>query len=254
MGGAFAALILAVWMFHGVMLSGYIAYPSSAVGFDVPWQVPKPLADTEARIIQAFGRSSLGAPDVVLANWDWLGPWASHMLTQRLSVLGPLGVFVSGLMLWLARAGRSRPGAWLLLPPLASLVFWFFASPDIRFLGSALWLAAAGTLALAVRPDRDRLLLKATVAFVCLGALLGVIATGNSLGFVALGGPDHGLEPLPTVPVGVFVTDSGLRVNVPVGALPCWDSPLPCTRFKRAGLRLMEPGRLAGGFELTGPF
>jgi hypothetical protein len=239
------------------MLSGYVAYPSSAIGFDVPWKVPRSLAVEDARVVQAFARDPNGKTDAVLANWDWLRPWAARTLTRGLDVLLPVGLFAFGMVVWIGRERRSpsvsAPGMLLLLPPLASLVYWFFAAPDVRFAGATIWLPAAGALALSIRPLSDMNYVKATIVFSVACAIAGLIVTSNTFGHIAYAGPDHGLHPIPDAPVHTFVTDSGLTLYAPNVRDQCWDAPLPCTPFTRANLRLLDPNNLAGGFTLTGP-
>jgi hypothetical protein len=256
-GIAAAGLLLAVWMIHGVMLSGYLAYPSSAIGFDVPWKVPGPLTDADARLVQAFARDPNGRTNAVLANWDWLRPWAARTLTRGIDVLLPIGVFVFGIVIWIGRERRRPsvmlPGLLLLLPSLASLVYWFFAAPDVRFAGATIWLPAAGALALSIRPQSDTRYVQAATVFAVVAALAGLIVTSNTFGHIGYPGPDHGLHPIPDAPIRTFVTDSGLTLYVPTASDQCWDALLPCTPFARAGLRLIDPNNIASGFMLSAP-
>jgi len=78
--------------------------------------------------------------------------------------------------------------------------------------------------------------------------LLSLVLNSTVFGHFAYPGPDHGLWPIPAVPVHKFVTSSGLTLYMPDVKDQCYDSPLPCTPFADPDLRLLESGNLAGGF------
>jgi hypothetical protein len=256
-------LVLVPWTIRGVVTSGYLAYPSTIVPFDVEWKVRRGQAVTEARAIMTWARQPHGSPDDVLAGWDWLVPWAirtaeSELKLRTVDLALPLLLCLAGILLVVRcrDQGEARPLqlALLLAPSVAALAFWFLAAPAPRFLGAIVWLLGGGTVAGAVKRSG----MSRHLAYVALlSLLLAVLVVGADVvryGFLVRPGPQHGYYPIPEVQTYDFVTDSGLTLHVPAEGDQCWDAPLPCTPYPKPDLRLRRAGDLGSGFTVAPPF
>src|SRR5687768_247931 len=67
-----AILAAVLWIAHGVVLSGYIAYPSTIGSFPVDWRTPASVIRSDADWIFAWARSPGMDPRAVLTNRDWI--------------------------------------------------------------------------------------------------------------------------------------------------------------------------------------
>jgi hypothetical protein len=266
--GGTAAVILGAWMARGVVLSGYVAFPSTVVGFPVEWRVPAGEAAEMTDWIASWARAPGKHPSEVLGKWDWFVPWL-----QRVSVpllVTPLAVCVLGLavalLLRVRRPVAAREGPWLLLvPAVGGALFWFVTAPDFRFAGALFWILAATALTLCLRELElprsvpGRLGGAATVVALALAALVGhdpMLRSCRGVVREALhrARTQPGLPPLPGADCTEYATRSGLILYVPVSGDQCWDAPLPCTPYPSPDLRLRRPGDLSGGFMLEPAF
>ncbi len=101
-----AVLTWGAWAVHGVVLSGYPAYPASLLGMPVSWRVPHFIADDESRIITAWARQPGLSPKDAFGNTRWVRPWAQRTVDDP-EVLGQILLLTSGLVaLALAQVGR----------------------------------------------------------------------------------------------------------------------------------------------------
>ncbi len=67
-------LLLGVWMFRGVLLTGYPLFPSSLLSMPVDWRLPESMVHWRQRDVMIFTRYFVHADNThSLANyWDWL--------------------------------------------------------------------------------------------------------------------------------------------------------------------------------------
>lgn len=250
----FSALILLPWCARGIILSGYPLYPVAILGFPVDWKVPLSVAQYYARGVQSWGRM----PDVPLADTRglaWLSEWLNRAMRNRVAFQVPLGISLAGLAVAFAfRSGdksrQDRPWLWLLLPSLASMVFWFLASPDLRFGQFAIW-TAAGTLGtegiLSAASANRAVYSRMSLALLLLSLVWCLVSFGWKEPYRSLLAV-KGLPPLPKVDLSLRHTSSGLAVYVPAHGNQCWDSPIPCTPYFDTTLRLRIGSSLRSGF------
>jgi len=268
-------LVLVPWMIRGIILSGYIAYPISLGSFPVEWRIPRSDVIEVADVIQAWGREP-GIDSQLVSGWSWLGPWLRRLSMSYVDVVVPLLLTVVG---WLAgfyyMRTKSPPEItripWLfLLPPVASLIFWFLTAPNLRFAGSLFWILAAGTITLAAQeldnPTRRQLFRFASLSVLAMaaGLLPFSMVNGKSTAFRAMLNDKNPLkafgtlyvesafDPAPQGDWKTFVTRSGLTIYVPQNGTQCWDAPLPCARRALPNLRLRREGDISRGFILEG--
>jgi len=254
------AVLLLPWFARSIILSGYPLFPATIFAFPVPWKVPLSAARWYALGTQSWGRG----PDshfVDTQGLHWLGDWLNHALRNRPSFQVPLAISLAGLAIALFlrfRQGKPRPACpqlSLLLPGLAGIIFWFAASPDLRFAQFAIWTTAAtlgawGIVSLDFQrpPSHTR---PAHTGIILAALFLSLIWCLISLGWKE---PIHALSgvqqppPLPKPALILRHTLSGLPVYVPAQGNQCWDAPLPCTPYFDESLRLRNDSSLRSGF------
>jgi hypothetical protein len=255
---ALSILIMVPWCARGIILSGYPFFPALVLAFPVAWKIPLSAARWFAIGIQSWGRM----PDVPFRDTQglhWLGDWLNHALRNRPSFQVPLAISLVGLVVALTNRfhGKSHPVCrWLslLFPSIVSIIFWFAASPDLRFAQFAIWTTAAtlgawGIVSLDLRFPRSRSnLVLATLVLLSIWCLASF---GWKEPLLAL----RGVHRPPPLPVPTFIlqhTLSGLAVYVTAPGEQCWDAPLPCTPYFDPSLRLRDGSSIRWGFSSEG--
>ena len=132
------------YLARNVMLSGWLLYPSTAVGiFDTGWRVPRDIASYDYKEIQVYGRGYTDVSRFDEGITEWFGDWFSGMSsTDRLLIAAAIvGVvyFVIKCMYYVCRRLKAREG--LNLPRemyteavlCAGFVFWLLTSPLMRY-------------------------------------------------------------------------------------------------------------------------
>lgn len=251
------AIVLLPWMIRGVILSGYIVYPSTVGSFPVEWRMPHDSVLNEANWVRSWARTPGVHWNKVLSNWDWFKPWAFRMLKRHFDIVTPLAlaavacVFTLACRLIRKSKRKRRVIQWLfLLSPIASLVFWFLTAPDPRFAGACFWLLGVGAITLAVDEFNGSKRTAILYIILCLSILLFIIPHYRNRDWVIGPGENNGFHVTPRVDLKTFVTSSGLIIYVPQKGDQCWDAPLPCTPYPNASLRLRHEGDIRRGFIL----
>jgi hypothetical protein len=255
---AISAAILVPWCIRGMLLSGYPFFPSTAFGFPVDWKVPAGIAKYYARGVQSFGRD----PDAYFLKdtegWKWLGNWLAHAVRNRPAFQTPTLVAVCGSFVALAAQrgakaplyrGRQRV-LWLLLPSLAGIVFWFLLGPDLRFGQFAIWTMAAtlGTVGIVALEERSSAAGRRTASAGILGLMMWCLVSFGWIPPYRELATTEPLSRLRRMDVIEKETRTGLRVQMPVQGIDCWDAALPCAAIFDETLRLRKPGDMRWGF------
>jgi hypothetical protein len=245
-------------------LSGWIQFPLSIYGFDVPWRSPDPLWSRAATLGYHRNPHDLwGSVD----GWAWIEPWAverfRHWETYEIAALLVGAVVIC----WVAihRVGpafRPRALAALVFPSILGVIFWFaFTPPAYRFawgilfslgvipVGWSLWLLARvrPTFWVNLTMAGAALPIIAVTLFSCFYRMdLGSMTVEREwrLGPISL---PYLIAPITTADVEAFTTDSGLTLLQPTGSDQCWTSFPLCTPEPSAGIRLRGSG-LESGF------
>lgn len=260
--GAVAAIVAVT--LRDRVLSGWVQFPLSIYGFDVPWRTPDPLWNRAATL--GFHRNSRdlwGSVD----GWAWIGPWfvdrAQQWETYELAAL--LVVALGACLVAFHRVGpafRPRTLAALVLPSIVGVIFWFaFTPPAYRFawgilfslgvipIGWSLWLLS-----------RAKCSPWMNVTFV--GAALPIMAITLLSTFFRLDvasmtaerewrlGPvgfRYLVTPITEADVRTFTTQSGLTLQLPTQSDQCWASYPLCTPQPSPLVRVAGTG-LESGF------
>ncbi len=223
---ALGAGMVAVWMFHGIFLSGYPVYPLTLGAVNVDWRLPASQAEAEYGWIWAWAR----IPKIPAAEMpaDWVLTWLTKLPHNADFVL-PV---TFGLCL-LPFALRRRLRLSFFLPIACGLLYWFLTAPDVRFAMGLFWLTCAAVIDAAIPARLNRL------------AGYGLIAL---CGFMAL----FHIPPIQIVVdnYSAFTIPGGTINVVNPGDDGCFEFPLPCTPQGRTitQLEYRAPGQLAQGF------
>jgi hypothetical protein len=246
------------WMARGVLLSGYVAYPSTLGAFDIEWAVPHENVVQMERQIKGWARMPGGTLwRGALDTWDWIVPWFRRLVTsgkESIQVAVPLTIallmFSYTLLSHLVRRKWCATSWWrhlILMPWLGGIVFWFFTAPDPRFLGAAGWILAASSVTLIYCPSSQthvsKLLRVGSCLCFCISVFLVVKCNYHMYG----PGPDKGFHPAPDSHLKEYFTKSGLKLYVP-NRTACWYGPLVYTPWPDPNIRLREESDLASGF------
>ncbi|MEO0562107.1 MAG: hypothetical protein AAF125_08335, partial [Chloroflexota bacterium] len=247
------ALLAGPWLAHGVVTSGYPAFPTVLGAFPVDWIVPCFAANDEATWVYSWARQPFGDPAEVLSGWAWLRPWIVQTFSQDMLIVTPALVTGVGVATALVGCVKVRRWWWAAAPHIATLIFWFFSAPDPRFLGATPWSLAILTIMAASEPLRARSLLALRM-----GAVVFVVMFSYNFRDeleIVLPWPEGGLYPTPAIAVDAFTVGEGVTIYVPAeGGELCWDGPLPCTPDYRVGatntiqLAQRDPNELGAGF------
>lgn len=87
--GLFVAFCVLVWVFRGVLLTGFPLYPFPKLGFNTEWSVGIDQATSESNWIKSWARMPHRTPVEVLSNNAWLRVWIKEKL-EFLNFVFPL--------------------------------------------------------------------------------------------------------------------------------------------------------------------
>ena len=252
---ALSMVILLPWCARGIVLSGYPFFPATVLGIPTDWKIPAEEAHWYAAGVRSWGRNPDANFIADTQGLAWFSGWLNRAVRDRASFQIPLGISLSGLAVALGlRLGKMRvpigPWLWLLVPSLAGIVFWFCASPDVRFAQFAIWTTAAtlgtwGIVSFTTEAGQGR------VWVIVAGLVASMAWCLISFGW---GPPYHALvtsEPLSALQKVEYTarqTLSGLTVYLPAKDNRCWNGPLPCTALFDETLHLRKGQSTRWGF------
>ena len=256
-----SAVMVALWMTHGVILSGYPLYPSTAFAFPVDW-VARRSALFDAAGVTTWARGTdLDHPH----GMGWVAPWVKGFMHSRVYFFLPAVVVAGaagGLVLNLLRRTTASPGVrrgWVVLVASAlSIGVCMIKAPDPRFFAAAMWSVPA-IFAATVMGGRRGLPPWGVRLNVGLALLVAfwALEPKRLIRDVRDRHPERDW-PLPVPPTAVMTTASGLVVHVPVEKDPMWrmstwNTDLVTTPYFDYGLRERVPGEPARGFATSTP-
>ena len=255
---AFALLL--PWMARGVLTSGYVAYPQSIGRVDVDWAIPAEQVEIRQRTLATNTRLRGGEPGVVLASWDWLGPWLHGFARNVFPTLLPTCASAIALALYIIGIRKKRRegqapslGWWALLPLMIMLAFWFVTVPADKYVRYVFWSFAALSTTMAALAWhwvawRRRVLAVFALILICQAYVLFLIIRYE--GILIPAGPHDGFHARLMPEYDRFETDDGSILHVPIGMNQCWNIPLPCTPHPHAAISARVPGEPRHGFRI----
>lgn len=252
----FSCALAIPWLCSGVILSGYMLFPSSAFTIPVDWRVPRASADLLSRLNRSWARIPHAAL-VETRGLRWFEPWLAGVFRNRVDFIVPVFLSIAGFVSLLSRKER-KDLFWLklLLPSLGGLVFWFALAPALRFGEAAIWTTAAclGSAAfqqvIPTMSQRWRWLL--LFGLLLVGGWCSYPRTLWRVEFRPLLDV-HGFLPLPQARTMPLRLRSGLTVQVPIDTNQCWYAAIPCSPYFTDNLRLRQGKDLRLGFRADGP-
>jgi hypothetical protein len=247
---ALGLLILVPWSARGIVMSGYPCYPMTAGGLSVDWRVPREDAtDMARRIVRVVPNSKFRTKP------HWQQVWFENSLSRPVLKWPLIALGVSSVML-LVYGIRFRLNPKLLIPIvpcLLSVAYWYMGNPNVRFVGSALWLLALWPAALTLSLAAERIRLPWRSLLLIGLVVLAVTPCVKTLSKSSphFRGELEGFAPIPTAPLQVYKTASGLEIWVAVNRdQKTWDAPLPCAHYPPGpNLELRGPS-LGKGFRV----
>ena len=234
---ALPILIIALWSFRGILLSGCPAYPSTFGCLHVAWAEPINTVKLEANRIYSWARENGMPPVQVLNSWAWLGPWFYGIMQDNVitvvypAIISLLGIIVSVILCTLKPFKKVNWKIFLIpLPIWVGLIFWFGLAPDPRFANALFWILPIATIIVLVKVLEASQKVKSGMIlamFVIINAGIFWFFVNNPQIFTAI--PANGYAPLPKDRLVEKRTLSGSVIWTPLNGNQCWDSRIPCT-------------------------
>ncbi len=134
-----SGLIISIpYFIRGYYISGWILYPSTLIKIGSPdWQIPKGMAQYDAREIGMWGRGITRAEDWAgVTATNWLSGWFSglHMMEKLLVIGTTVSVLIVCISLIISITQKKNGSIQLLLGVISvGAVFWFCSAPLIRY-------------------------------------------------------------------------------------------------------------------------
>lgn len=240
-------LFAVIHVCRGYLLSGAPFFPSPVGGvWSLPWAVEFGVAQNESQLIYAWAKQpGIRSASELATNFNWFNSWfAALPMTLLLLMSFSTLLNLISLGVFLRYRGAISPdlrAVSMIVPVIASLVFWFMTAPDVRFLGAiailyfiwSLWLVVSIRPSSYSRLKVSKLFLSPTLNVVASLFVLICFVRWSITGLVAVSGWPN----LPDVPVAKHSTRSGLAVWVPEQGQQCWNHPLPCAVLAHDSLR-----------------
>jgi hypothetical protein len=255
--GVAAACLLGIWVYRGVLLSGYPLFPSRIAAIPVAWQIPPKVVDQCREDTVYWARIPYGDRKIALEGFSWVGPWIRRVASQDIQFDWPLGIGLTGsaavlLLSWMEkRLRRARSFLLLLCAPLfLHTIFWISTAPEPRYFGSTPWLFAAAPILSFVAAEES-------LAFFCLVANLYLCAVPMAGLLVETSWqwakPDRRFPEIPRSKLAEHTNSAGLRYYAPIEGNQSFDNTLPCANRSVAEIGLLNPAAgISGGFRPIG--
>ena len=274
----FIGIFVCLWVIRGYIQTGYPAFPSDIGKIKFDWTVPQRLANYMENCVYCGSRTNGQIVDpkhpIFIEKWAWLdawikwnffdeneylsGKWQTDLVTWIMLIFFPMIMFNWGMgsltlsilssllfIIWL-RALLQQKGLfdktsyifYLFLVALASICFWFFVAPEVRFANGIFIILFISALLLLkatypfIRFNKDY---KQIVMFIPIIIFIWAFGLGYSVDAFRI----DGMIKLNKVPMKTFETKSGLKLIVPTLSDQCWDSEIPSTPEPETGLALI---------------
>jgi hypothetical protein len=126
------ALAVIPWLIRGVILSGYLLYPSPLISFPVPWKIPYDLVQPITSTIHnwAMGRAQY-TPGMPVGEWFaiWFPPIQFELKEAVVYLLITLALAAVLRFGFKKHAPNTHGPLALILISFLSLIYWFISAP-----------------------------------------------------------------------------------------------------------------------------
>jgi hypothetical protein len=255
--------IICGFIARNIIVSGWLLYPFPVGNLHLPWSVPTPYVLDMMDWIKSFPKLPSGASPAIIKSNNlsfWFFPWLAQF---RMS--GEFNFLCIGTILLLGVVFRVSSIAKFLFARLniviligfaaASILFWFFSAPDIRFGSIYFYIFLAGSTILLFEASRHKAVLSTIIYIACIHQViqqLPAYGTNRPPDLFTFGYTKP--QPLVKVIASPPGENPPLYIYMPAQGNACGGSPLPCTPY--AGgllhnhqlLRQRKPGDLSKGF------
>ena len=131
-------LILIPFLIRGVLISGWLLYPSTSIDlFDVAWKIPKEAALADMAEIQKWGRNLQYVTEPVNGTFGWVKSWFlfQNSLVKMMLLLDVAGLFFGtvGIILSVIRKKAELSYVVLFVTLYISTAYWFLSAPLVRY-------------------------------------------------------------------------------------------------------------------------
>jgi hypothetical protein len=238
------ALVVAIWMLNGLILSGYPVFPLPFFALPVPWRVPAGVA--RAYSVVSFAQHHWFAMNdrsgQIPADWPLL--WLQRRWVDNREFLIPAVVLTLG---WIGLTvkhlhGQSKRSGWTYtMWASACVALWFAAAPELRMAEVILWCSGFGVMTFLVAADQRAHVVAWALGILLLlgGSFIGPLPPWSTISF-HLPGPARDSETQVTLSSGDTVL---------VGSETSGCQHYPCMIKFHPHVRFRQPGDLAAGFE-----
>lgn len=131
-------LILIPFLIRGVLISGWLLYPSTSIDlFDVAWKIPKEAAKADMAEIQRWGRNLQYVTEPMNGTFGWVKGWflSQDGLVKIMLLLDVAGLFFGsfGIILSAIRKKAELSYIVLFVTLYVSTAYWFLSAPLVRY-------------------------------------------------------------------------------------------------------------------------
>ena len=249
---------LIVQTIRDYILSGWLQFPMSIHPFQVSWLAPDPEWNRAPTLGAARDPQHLWD---AISGFSWVVPWLKalgHQWEFYMLLLALLVTVVAVRLAWKTGLGRFRAMALTMMPSVATVIVWFFATPpSFRFAWGPVFSLAIIPLAWSLKVLADTRLQfrnKGSVDSLIIGitavSIISILSycsierlhpTQNSFAQTWSLGPvhvDYWVDPVPDAATQPQLLNSGLSVLIPTKSDQCWNTYPLCTAQLSPSTRL----------------
>jgi len=249
-----STVLLTVWVYRGIVLSGYPLFPSSFLAAPVDWCVPESVVRNFQDYILLWARFPHGDAATALQGIGWIPHWFARVVPNQYQFAWPIQVGIAGVLAlslfqatWPEILSSLRRSMVLAAPLIGFTLLWFVTAPDARYFGPVAWLFAISP-ALQWISGRVTQTLVACGSVLCLCAVpIACFSWENRWTWITR---EHILPQIPVVELDVSTNRHGLAIWYAKEGNKSFDAPLPSSWGFTPDLCLLNPQEgLSGGFK-----
>ncbi len=249
------AVIIFPFLIRNVILSGWILYPSTALGvFDVPWRIPKDTAAYDYKEIQVYGRGYTDVSRYSEPVWIWFKDWfLGQSLTDRVLIAAAVVGVIYFVIKCMTKAKKKN----ILITAVCCIcfLFWMLTSPLMRYGCLYVYLCDAliwGALAVDISRNRSYVRGIIYVFLIALMAYKSLMFAGEAVRAYRRDTwvIQQGYEEYETYPYEIYKADSdeGIMFYAPVSGDRTGYEPFPSSPWQMDDSVVLKGDSLKDGF------